>query len=257
MSAIIWHTSDKSVRLSGAERGLMGCLTHDIFMAAIGRFDTYGANETPWILKHIPASSWLHQSVKSKMTQDFRSWSVTSGDEGRLVVNGEFHRVFSTVLNTALVAGSGPIKLMARLHGQSELHCWVEGKNREWLASIIDKGFIQGVFRDRLRGYSIGWEDVMTLLRSADDSPVVCSYSVCESFPNRKDLPAFQDQEGEEEDAGLYRWEALSDKERWDLAMLALRANHPTLELDPDAWEDYHFDNGLTAFDLVRGAYES
>ena len=30
----------------------------------------------------------------------------------------------------------------------------------------------------------MGWENVAALLRNRDDAPVVCSYSVTDSFPN-------------------------------------------------------------------------
>lgn len=45
---------------------------------------------------------------------------------------------FRLQMNTALQFGSDDIRLAARVHGQCEVHGWVAGPNRAWLA----KGFV-------------------------------------------------------------------------------------------------------------------
>jgi hypothetical protein len=106
-------------------------------------------------------------------------------------------------LNTAVAVGCDAMKLAAKLHGWCEVHCWVEGKDRAWLADVIEQGLDIGIFRRGIwyvdrplnaneaisdapdkQWSSQGWEAVQAFLRGRDDCPVVTSYSVTDSFPN-------------------------------------------------------------------------
>lgn len=174
--------------------------------------------------------------------------------------------VFQTTLNTALAVGSDPLKLYARLHGQCEVHAFVEGENRKWLADIIQRGLDIGLYRTVPRGYD-GWEAVVTMLRKRDDEPVVTSYSVCESFPNHTivqnagliNLPFYTDEDGKvyEDEYDIDPWEDLTDEERWNLGMNAIRLNEGWLELTPKHWDwpDWYFgDKPLTGFHVLSTA---
>ena len=101
---------------------------------------------------------------------------------GYLMVEGQRVDIFGAQLDTAITIGSDQLKFAARLHGQCEIHCYVECKNRKWLASIIEQGLEQHLYRK-----DKGWESVIKLLRNGCKSPVVMSYSVCDSFPSSDD----------------------------------------------------------------------
>jgi hypothetical protein len=46
------------------------------------------------------------------------------------------------------------VRFLARLHGQCEVHGWVAGKNRAWLADIIETGRETAILRD-----DMGWRE--------------------------------------------------------------------------------------------------
>lgn len=153
--------------------------------------------------------------------------------------------LFGAQLNTAYLLGSDPVKLMARLHGQCELHCYVEAENRRWLAEIIKRGLKTGIYR-----LDQGWESVISLLENGCNSPAVTSYSVCDQFPNRfaANFNPPLDEDGEENwDA----WYDLTLESQWDLSMQGMR-NEPrrSLELNPKTWETFYFSHGWDAFKL-------
>jgi hypothetical protein len=170
-----------------------------------------------------------------------------------LEVAGVKLRTANIDLNTALIAGSDPVALAAKIHGWCESHCWIEGPDREWLAEIIDEGVENGLFR---RGFwyadtpdgpkdkwsSQGWEEVLTLLRSRDDEPVVLSYSVSERFPNEY----IAGWDGPEDS-----WYDLPDAEQWERALTGLREQRPWARLAPDTLYDVTFGPPVTVYDLL------
>lgn len=137
-------------------------------------------------------------------------------------------------LNTSCLVGNDAIKLAARIYGQCECHCWVKGENKKWLAGIIEKALATHVYRG-----DSGWEEVVELLNQENDSPVVLSYSVCDSFPNATV-------------AGWGgRWEKfeqLEDSEKWELAVTNLEESGQGLELAPQTWNDFYFAQGWDVF---------
>jgi hypothetical protein len=170
------------------------------------------------------------------------------------LLNKEVLGMFALHLNTAYFMGSDSVKLAARLHGQCELHTYVEGPNRQWLADIIKEGRSFKFYRDEM-----GWEGVIELLESASDGPVVTSFSVTEQFPNRYiadwNAPTLTDEDGEEyEDDDA--WYNLPEEERWQMAMKGLRQERGGLEMKPDNWKEFHFGHGLDANQLISKLYE-
>jgi hypothetical protein len=121
-------------------------------------------------------------------------------------------------LNSLIAYGSDPVILAARLHGQCEIHCYVEGPNRAWLAEIIDRGRACGIYREG--DAETSWESVAALLRSRDDEPAWC------------DIP---------------------DEEQWRLCLEAIRSRDG-LELRPDEWRwpDYYFEPNVTAHQVAE-----
>lgn len=160
--------------------------------------------------------------------------------------NGRPLKSFSLILNTALAVGSDPVALMARLSAQCEIHCYVEGPNRDWMAGLIEQGRATGLYRS-----GAGWEDVVTLLRLRDDQPVVCSYSVTESFPNpgiANWSPPSPDNDDEEPDWDA--WYDIPDAEQWAMGVAGLRREPDRgLELSPERLR-YRFGHKRSFIDL-------
>jgi hypothetical protein len=148
-------------------------------------------------------------------------------------VAGREWDIFELQLNTALALGSDAIRFCARVHGQCEPHGYVEGRNRAWLAGIIDGGLKAGVLRHETQGYGRGWEDVADLLRQRDNCPVVMSYSVCDGFPS---IPEHVEMPDAERDV----WYESGGENRWATAMAWLR-DIPGLELRPEDWATIRF----------------
>jgi hypothetical protein len=164
------------------------------------------------------------------------------------------------VANTAMAAGSDPIRLAVRIIEQCDDHCWVEGPDRAWLAAIIGQGLDGGVFQRSIINYGdgplftpAGWDDVVALLLSRADEPVVLSYSGSGRFPDRPPAGWQLDRDGDER--ADERWHELGKAEQWQIALDALRVQRPWQRLDPEAWHNYRFVHQLTVFDLLADDY--
>jgi hypothetical protein len=183
-----------------------------------------------------PANYLLMNPDRFKI--DFPVWFRVTYD-GTMMIRGNRVSPFTMHLNTGLAIGSAPVKLAARIHGQCELHCFVEGPNRNWLAEIVRQGRRIGLFH-----HQAGWEQVIALLEMSDQGPVVLSYSVCDSFPN----PSISGCHSEaEQDA----WYNLSLDAQWAQAVAGLR-KHPEREIKPENQDFFFFNGGETAFDIVK-----
>jgi hypothetical protein len=225
----------------------MGVVCADVAMAAIsGRWESVQDRMTPQARAQFGGNrnrEMLRASLR--MGEDF-------GGPVLFHLEGEPLRGLSLMLNTVLVLGSDPLCLMARLDGQCEMHAYVEGPHRGWLARVIEDGLSTGLFRKELpptdkesEPAPTGWTDVVTLLRARDDQPVVTSYSVSGWFPN----PGICDWEpppGSDCDA----WYDLDPAKQWEMGMAALRATPDSgLELRPDRLR-YPFGHCRTLLDV-------
>ena len=151
-----------------------------------------------------PGISYPHNATFTAQ-QQFRSALETALNVHGFQVEVAGVRLHTTDvgLNTALACGSAPVQLAAKLYGWGEGHCWVDGKDRAWMADVIDKGLESGVLRRAIwyvdgvcdgpvawhpdrKLSNQGWEAVQEFLRSRGDGPVVLSYSICDQFPNRE-----------------------------------------------------------------------
>lgn len=276
MSRIYFHENHKDggAELYGAERHYMGGYVADLFIHALDLDDdTWMHWSSDSLSKEHPIRSIVtpgHYSLASYGQQFIRSirTAIHLAQDNCLLYYGTPRRgikasnllevdektdpkwnpvtisVWLSQLNTAMAVGSDPVKLMARLHGQCEIHCFVEGPNRKWLADIIEQGCESGLLRcgDDPR-LDAGWFRVMDMLRKRDDRPVVCSYSVCEQFPNAAaaNFPLPLDEYGDPDPDAWYK---LPKKERWELAMAGIRKTG-WLELKPENWANYRFGDSL------------
>ena len=238
MSRIYFHSPSGDTELRGSERANMGILCGNMLVASVGPISDWYPDNRHWLRKLIPTDHWLQD------TNNFAkscSLYMRSGD-GNLAWNSKILPMFDLALNTALFSGSDPVKLLARLHAQCEIHCYVTGENRQWLGSIIRQGRLYNVMRA-----GQGWEDVVDMLYSRNDEPVVCSYSVCEQFPNYGSVPEDHPWRLAEDSDAFYN---ASNKDQWKVCWNNLFNNRPDLELRPCSWNRFYFGNGLSGFDL-------
>ncbi len=243
MSRIYFHSEhDDAAEVRGSERYLGSGFGRDIALHALdlGEPDSFSWNKA------------LAALIQPKLPEDLRH-ALTSlkvdGDKYEFVLpDGSRHGVWGTLMNTTLALGSPPVQLMVRLHAQCEIHAWVAGEDRAWLADVIEEGRASGVMRARS-----GWEEVVALLRSRSAGEVVTSYSVTEPFPNARHAgrPCSSDADDE-------AWYALPTAERWKLGVAALRASTGELQITPDNLGDPTFfgrtttrTNGLKIMEML------
>ncbi len=254
MSRIYFHSPHGHREIYGTERAWMGGLTLNV---ATGILATSFCTDLACVLPPgaYPLSSLEPQFGSGPRFQS--SLALWMGGYGNhWLVDGKPYDCFEMNLNTCLAVGSDPLKLCARLHGQCEIHAYVEGCDRSWLAAIIRRGVTSGVLRDGIGKHDRGqWTNLAEWLESDGDVPVVTSYSVCAQFPNQGVARDGGWEPKDEADDGESEWYALSSEERWDICMTALRASGPRLR--PEGWEAYRFGHNKDAFWLweqVRAA---
>lgn len=256
MSRIIFETKSKSAEVRGSERFHMGYVTTQI--ASV--FLDIKANKD-LILKALPAGHYLRHGNTNDPFWIQHVENALAVDNLPLEVNGHSINSWHLVLNTATAVGSDAMKLAVRIHAQCEIHAYVKGENRAWIAGIIEEGLGE-IFRE-----DSGWESVITLLREADDEPVVMSYSVTDGFRESgysawlserlKELDVDLEDEDENGETYEYRleeeWYGLDSDETWKRALKWLddeALSGRKLEITPQEWPIY-FGDGLTAAKLI------
>jgi hypothetical protein len=242
MSRIYFHSEQETAEVKGWERAWAGKLCLDLLRVAL-QVDKHDREPNP-LRRIIPKDSYLSDTKGAEFANALDAWLYSSN---HFVVEGHKISPFSASLNTAWAMGSDPMRLMARLHGQCEIHAYVEGPNRAWLADIIEQGREVGIMRSES-----GWEGVVALLRSRDDGPVVTSYSVCQQFPNEDmvELAGYTWPEDEDGDPDYETFYEMPESERWRLAMTGLRLKADSLEMRPKNWNEFYFNHGVNGFEL-------
>jgi len=274
MSRIYFHTPTDEAEVLGAERAHMGWLCRHVATSVVG-LDSAGSAQR--ILSLLAPGHYMTQTEPyvDASTVVRREWTESmiralgSMFGPALQWKGKPIAAFSLELNTAVVLGGDTLRLAARLHGQCEIHAYVEGPNRAWLADLIQAALDKAIFRQDVRDWNTGWNDVIKLLRSRDDEPVVTSYSVCDQFPNSHTgdwLPpwpegvprtwtALTEEQQQERSGREEAWYELPNEEQWRISMAGLRTNGQGLELKPDNWNSFAFGHGLTYLDLLATDY--
>jgi hypothetical protein len=247
MSRIYFHSEHGTAEVSGVERANAAQVCMRLLYVALGLSDFSQDHDSP-LRALLPANESALRA--SNFASAFRGYCVTEL-EATLAAGELKTTAFVAALNTAHAMGSDPVRLLARLHGQCELHAYVEGPNRAWLARIIAEGLRSGVMRPRCH-----WEDAVDLLRSRDDGPVVTSYSVTHSFPNPyvTDWEAPVDPEYGEKNYDP--WYEMPAGARWSQAMDGLRSERggTGLEMEPAGWADFVYGAGINGFQLREAA---
>lgn len=236
MSRIYFSTETAEAAVRGSERAFAGVMASDICVAIIR-----ASVPDDVILSMVPEGHYLLQFDKIRALEQFGSWfRVNIGGERLRLADGESIDPFTLSLNTAIAVGSDPLRLLARLHGQCEIHAYAEEANREWLAGIVQAGMSSGLCRK-----DAGWEAVVELLLGDSRGPVVTSYSVCEGFPNE----TVAGWESVTEDD----WYELPEAERWAKGIEGLRSRPKQgLEMKPGNWKSFWFGDApaITAMNL-------
>lgn len=229
MSRIYFHSPSGETEIRGTERYWLAWVVNELSVSLLD-YETV----KPFIREGHYLKKQPHVSL-----YEFRiAMQPFARDHYALTIDGEQISSFLLLLNTALAIGNDQIRLAARIHGQCEIHCYVEGWNRAWLAKIIEGGRDSGVYRD-----GMGWEDLIELLLSRDDEPVVMSYSVTESFP--------RPMTSEQDDS----WYELPVGDQWEQAMRELRVLNDGREIKPEGFAEFRFD-GWTVFMVREAAME-
>lgn len=259
MSRVYFHSEYGTAEVLGAERHHCAGLVSDALRMALRINYQHAADQ---YMPFVPTSSYLWNVKPEARVQTFDTW-LGGLSESSFIVNGEEWDIFDMALNTAKRLG-GHLSLAASIHGQCEIHGWVSGPNRAWLADMIENAREAAVFRPEA-----GWESAIELLRSRDDGPVVTSYSVCEQFPNAgicKEAGLWQpgpEHQGfwKEEDypghAGEPWWDGdewydIAPEEQWRMSVEALKTLAP--EWSPEQWTRL-FGKGHSGFDMNEIAF--
>ncbi len=254
MSYIAFHTeAGDEVRLRGWERYWMQSVNTDTALTVLPPF-------VEDVLPRVAPGHYLSGDARTTL-ENIRN-AFSSGFFGEVFTDhdGTLLRSFSLALNTTLILGSDPVCLMARLHAQCEIHCYVEGPNRAWLADLIEAGRASGLYRD-----GAGWSEIAELLRASDQGPVVTSESIGDSFPcaylgedidRAWEPPGIEELDEEDEDHQIAYddawagWDRLPREEQWRLSIERLRSRPERLvELSPDNLR-CKFGHGKSLIDL-------
>lgn len=257
MGAITFESKERSVKVSGSERFYAGYVTERLTSAFL---DIEGNKEL--LLKAVPASHHL-RSMEINSHQWAKNFELALYHGNlKLNINGKNFNGFNLALNTASAVGDDAVKMLARIHAQCEIHGFVSGKNRQWMANIIDNAAIE-VFRP-----NSGWVEVVELLRESEDGPVVMSYSVTEDFLSTigyewvSDTFSKQDVADEEAvnengytawDQAQEDWYDLDRDTKWGYADQWFTSHADKgLEISPDAWPIAFGFNEMTAGKLIE-----
>lgn len=296
MSRVYFHSQHGDAELRGSERAHLGQIVDQITM---GFLSSGLHDDVDRLLSLVPPGHYLHKQDRHSPGW-LPQWRSTFGtalrvgfDDDLFTWKGRPVDPFAIRLNTALKYGNDSIRLAARLHGQCEIHGYVEGVNRAWFASLITEGLHARILRDGFwfegtsgeRKWSDqGWRHVVKLLLDRDDEPVVMSYSVCDGFPNAgaagwtpppmpegwapdwaqseqgraewdRDHPEPEDREEYYRDGASDLWYEMPEAEQWERALAGIRGNPGMLEISPENFRGYYFAHGLNITDLLADDY--
>jgi hypothetical protein len=263
MSKIYFHSKDcDDAEVHGSERAYMSCIINDLTLSVLSDYlKSDHRNPKAQIVNFIknPNNLYFINYDNNQFEESFKMSFKSGIGNMTFLHNDKEINSFALSLNTAFSLGSDVIQLMARLHAQCEVHTYIKPENFHWMARIIDKGLKLNILRK-----DQGWESVVTLLETSKE-PIVTSFSVCEQFPSaelanwytceafgNKDECICEDQENCE----YHDWDEVDFKEQWELSLEKLENKNGCLELTPNGWEGYFFDQNISAFDIISSINE-
>lgn len=252
MSRVYFNSLDGESEVRGSERAYAGhTICHGLAMLALSH-TLSSFSDRPAILDWVPKGHYLHQEPYERFERSFEAafgsgfgFLLTHPDEGTA------YEPFRLSLNTAIAMGSQSVRLLARMHGQCEIHGYMEGEDRAFVADVIERGRCDSVMRPEM-----GWEQVIQHLRATDSEPVVTSYSVTETFPHPglledAGIESFEGEEAYEE------WYERSSEVRWEQGITALRRLEDwQLRWKEETFDTQGFGDGVSALDISRMVFE-
>lgn len=255
MSYINFHFPDETcVRVRGNERASFGLMTEHHARGAIGL--TYGINPSHliedlalFINPAGPLAKFLQPDPDLTMREQFdralgsRLYTMSFISTGApFAWKGVEINTRQLIMNTVLATGSDPMRMAVKIHFQCEIHGYLMGFHRKWLADLVDEGLEEGIYRR-----AMGWEELSAKLREAAQGPVVTSFSGSDGFPDR----AVANWRGSLED-----WNGLGSEKQWALAVKGLKAPGRNRPWAPDTLRSYRFGHDLSLLDLLRADTE-
>jgi hypothetical protein len=270
MSRLYFTSPDAETQVSGSEREQMRAVARSVgigpLVDALNAWDYDKGKPSNKHLNQANRYVWIGPPRRLEGGPPYEHWLRTilswhNEAVPTLIHDGKPTHHCEVVANTAILLGSDELRLLVRLANQSDIHCFVEGPDRAWMADLLVRACEAGMLR---RGFSKrwadsgGWDAVVELLRADDREPVVCHYSGTDSFPN-PDATTWQPSEdvncGEDgcEDGCVHRegWYELTHAQQWEMGLEYIRSSPALLRLDPAYWADFRFGDGLTAFDFA------
>jgi len=236
MSRVYFSSVNKEVELWGAERALASCYIDKMALSILNieqnYKDLYNILSPQHYLKNIQDP--LEQKI-SYMEMAIRSHY---GGGNLFILDGKPLNTWHMILNTAMVIGSNPIRFFCRLHAQCEIHAYIKGKNKKWLAQIIQEGLKSHIYREEA-----GWKEIINFLLEDNKNTVVMSYSVTDSFPSPSILEIYEDEARE-------KFYNKPIEKQWKKCLNVIYKN-PFLEIKPDNLY-LLFGDGITFFDLLN-----
>ncbi|WP_163869618.1 hypothetical protein [Myxococcus eversor] len=223
MSTIAFVTKSAESDVLGRERHHMASVVSDIALAG----QTRDQLDTPnWTRRLFPVGHPLRTHPIGMSYEERARVALASGlfTKFQHPVTGAPLDISTVILNTALVLGSDVVRLMARLHGQCEIHANIPAPECAWVAGIIDGGRESGVLRANM-----GWAELAAMLRAsaAAGETVVTYSSVTGAFPGVESKTS-----------------ALRDFDEH------LSALDNSLRIEREGWESFRFGDGETMMSL-------
>ncbi|MCX4784035.1 hypothetical protein [Streptomyces sp. NBC_01264] len=249
MSYIKFQDLHGAATLRGSERPWLLIQMHDLAAQLLANHPD-AADAAGGLFDLLPTDHYLREvpphlrTGPTRWLQGYARALQDIFDDPIVDFRGQTIRPLTLVLNTAMEDGSDTGRLAARLMGQCEINCWVDGPNRRWLADVVGTGLASGRYRE-----GCGWEDLQRFLLERDDLPAVASYS--SEFPTQWAAGFVPPGATAETDDGEEAWEVLTSQEQWSHGLSALRSRTAEqLEITPD-WSTYRFGSEVTLRDLL------
>lgn len=249
MSYLYFHSLHGEAALTGSERSYLNLIGGRYGVATIGELTAEKAERIRTLIR--PGSYVARGSASDPAWRRDLAESMALSLFGvPLHWRGTTISANSLVNNAVMRHGDDQMQLAVRLYRQCEVHAWVDGPNRAWLAEIMRAGLERGLYR--AKG---GWSAVIDLLLAREDEPVVTSSSLNTCFPNAGACRPWDEREYQERDEDFL---SLPEHEQWRAAMAGLRSSEPVTwrELTPARWGPaFHFRHGLALEDLLADDY--
>lgn len=262
MSRVYFHSPSGTTEILGSERAYMSGVIEDITCGFVASDIRYEHGRQRYV-DLLPADSYLRR-MNGDGDSFWQNSFLTAWRVGMsLSYKGLMLDTFTLSLNTAVLVGDAPIRLLARIHAQCEIHGYILGPDRSEIADVIDAGLERSIYRR-----DSGLEELATFLRSSDSEPVVTSYSVTEGFPNClvgdwmppwpegvkswDELPEDVQQTRTDRSEA---WYDLSKEEQWKISYAGVE-DTPNLRPISVASLGEKFGHNLSVFDLAAPDWE-